>query len=473
MLISFSCENVLSFKEQQYLSMLASNKKKEDILQFNVLDYEYKKDKFLKSALIFGANANGKTNFINALSFLRDKVLFSLNEVKKDSGISISPFLFSQESIKSPNEFEIEFISNEIKYRYGLALEEENILEEWLYYTQSRETLLFHREKDKIVEKNDNSFKEINIVLEKNVLTRTKESVPLVTVLSALDGEHSTNVTDWFSNLEYMYFTAQETEFNENLRETLIYWKSNKYFQEWARPLFNAVGIHDIKFNHVEIKKQNIINFFDHQLENFDMQSKKIISQVDDLNTAELVNKNTRNIMDSLLEIIDKTIDDDVTRTSIDLDSLTIVKKFGDLTFDLPFNLESSGVKKVLYLINKLYNASFNNAILVIDEFDTHFHTLLSEYIFEYFHKTSKSLGQIIVTTHDTNLIDTNSFRRDQIWFINKNLEGISQLYSLVQYKELAIDIADRNYSREYLRGNFDAIPLFDNIEQIVKLMED
>ena len=77
------------------------------------------------------------------------------------------------------------------------------------------------------------------------------------------------------------------------------------------------------------------------------------------------------------------------------------------------------------------------------------------------------------MTTHDTNLLDTNSFRRDQIWFINKNLEGISQLYSLVQYKELAIDIADRNYSREYLRGNFDAIPLFDNIEQIVKLMED
>lgn len=95
-----------------------------------------------------------------------------------------------------------------------------------------------------------------------NILTRTKESVPLVTVLSALDGEHSTNVTDWFSNLEYMYFTAQKTEFNENLRETLIYWKSNKYFQEWARPLFNAVGIHDIKFNHVEIKKQNIINLF-------------------------------------------------------------------------------------------------------------------------------------------------------------------------------------------------------------------
>ena len=109
-----------------------------------------------------------------------------------------------------------------------------------------------------------------------------------------------------------------------------------------------------------------------------------------------------------------------------------------------------------------MYTIINNNEILVIDEFDNKFHTLLSRFIVDLFHKHNKSSSQLVLTCHDTNLLNSNLFRRDQIWFVEKNQEHESELYSLLEYKE---HYARRNdsYGKDYLLGKYGAIPLFSS----------
>ncbi|KCX74519.1 AAA domain protein, partial [Acinetobacter baumannii 940793] len=117
--------------------------------------------------------------------------------------------------------------------------------------------------------------------------------------------------------------------------------------------------------------------------------------------------------------------------------SVKVIKNIDGNEFPIPLYLESSGTIKLIHLLSALYRSSKNGEILLIDEFDVKFHTLLSKYIFKKYHDINNK-GQVIVTVHDTNLMDTNYFRRDQIWLINKNPKGESELYSLIEFKELA-----------------------------------
>ena len=119
-------------------------------------------------------------------------------------------------------------------------------------------------------------------------------------------------------------------------------------------------------------------------------------------------------------------------------------------------------------MTNREKNENKIEPILLIDEFDSKFHTLLSKEIFKLFHKHSDT-SQMIVNVQDTNLMDTSIFRRDQIWFVHKDpIAQDSQIYSLVEYK----NHIKESYSQDYLNGDFDAIPLFNSIKTVEGLME-
>ncbi|HHP0406101.1 AAA family ATPase [Acinetobacter baumannii] len=456
MLVNLTCENILSFKNTQSFSMIASQKKKDNILLDNFLNAgKEAQEQLLETALIFGANGSGKTNFIASLSYLKALVLDQLPEKE-----FITPFLLNDECADVPSELEVEFYAeNSIKYRYGLSLHKGEILEEWLYYTPlSRETLLFHRENETIIEYNSTGFFEAkDFINEENKIgDKVKSTMPFIFLLATFKGEHSSLISKWFSKIKILDIKNQESK----LKDTLAYWKENTLFKEWATPILNSLGICDIRFDHKINSAEEIIRKINEDKEN--------IKNSED-EDARLKDK-AINLFDNLIDYVNSSKVEN--KEVIDLDSIKIIKKIDNKDYAIPLKLESSGTVKLIHLLSALYNSFENGDILLIDEFDVQFHTLLSKYIFKKYHETNNK-GQIIATVHDTNLMDTNYFRRDQIWFVDKNFEGESKLYSLVEFKELASNISNKNYSNEYLVGFFNAIPLFENSTEINKLMED
>ena len=128
--------------------------------------------------------------------------------------------------------------------------------------------------------------------------------------------------------------------------------------------------------------------------------------------------------------------------------------------------MESEGTKKLIYLLGPLYDAIRKDEILVIDEFDNKFHTLLCKFIIGLYNEKNNGLSQLIITCHDTNLLSNELFRRDQIWFVEKNNKHESELYSLVEYKE-HYTRKENSYSKDYLLGKYGAIPLFSSITEL------
>ena len=174
MLISFSFSNYCSFKNVQTFSLLGSEKYQEH--PENLID-----GKFLKSSLIYGANASGKTNFIDAFYEFRDVILDSTSSEKEEPLISsITPFLLDDVSSNEPTQFEIVFKEGDVTYRYGLAFNSVQILEEWLYTKTARETEVFFREKQKIIYKKTR-FTELDSLIENDRLT-IDPTTPVISV---------------------------------------------------------------------------------------------------------------------------------------------------------------------------------------------------------------------------------------------------------------------------------------------------
>lgn len=458
MLIAFSFENILSFKNSQHFSLIATNKRKDNILHNNYFSIN-EKENLLKSSLIFGANGSGKTNILACLSNMYNIVVHSLETFKNSDLSYLPPFLLDEESRGKCSEYEIEFYAkNNIKYRYGLSLKDKIIEEEWLYYTpESRETILFHREKNKI--KASKSFAESSKFIKDGEILKTKENIPFLSVLASFDGTHSNAILDCFLSINFFDINNDE----DDLKETLRLWRDEEDFRTWATPVLKSIGIQDIRFENQTIEI----------LDNF---KNKLLEQKEKLNSLNLDNNEMKdkalNFFDGMCDFISSApIDAEKIAKDINLSSIKLIRFIDGKSFPLPFSLESSGTQKLFHLLGAMYRACKEGEILIIDEFDVKFHTLLSKYIFKLFNECGGE-GQIVATVHDTNLMDTEYFRRDQIWLMNKNGRGESQLYSLVEFKELASNILNKNYSSEYLKGFYDAIPLFDN-NQILDLTDE
>lgn len=210
MLINFSLENISSFKTTQNISMEASGLKKDAFLDENLIK---NKDKnYVKTAVIYGANASGKTNLIKSIDKLK-KIVLSFQDLKHNFTTDVTPFLLAVGDVQ-PSVFEIIFVENDIKYRYGLSISLGKIEEEWLYFNENvRETSLFYREQQNI-EFNKSSFDEANIFVEESssgvgVIKRTSPHTPFVSVLAAFESLHSTNVINFFK--KFTFFQALQT----------------------------------------------------------------------------------------------------------------------------------------------------------------------------------------------------------------------------------------------------------------------
>ena len=431
-LVSFSFKNVFSFKDAQNLSLEISPLKKDEILSGNVISS--RDNRLLKSVLVYGANASGKTNLIKAIDWFKKIVLSSYSTLDHNILEGIIPFLLDTTSLKTPIEFEVIFIEDNIKYRYGISIFNGEIIEKWLYYTQTRETMLFLREYQ-FVEYNMTKFGEAKLFIrpakgleKKWVLEKTASHIPFVSVLAFFQGVHSLNVTKFFTKIHAISGIE-----DENLGAyTFNLLKEDSEFYDWTLNILKDFNIVELVINEEKLFSQEI--------------------SLPDSNNVNLEQK------------IKFPHNIDISRIDV-----RVKKHLNDSEkmIEMPLDWESSGTRKIIHLLGPMYDTMRKGNILFIDEFDSKFHTLLSKHIFKIFHKNCKN-AQLVANVQDTHLMDTKLFRRDQIWFVHKEaIEQDSQLYSLAEYK----NAIKESYSQDYLQGDFDAIPLFGSINDIENLM--
>ncbi len=408
MLIKFSVQNYLSFKDLNTLDMLPASIGQHEEHLLCVSNY-----KLLKSAAIFGANASGKSNLFKAMGFAKIFVLESSKESQAGEKISVIPFLLSTETENEPSLFEFTFIQNNIKYRYGFRLNNTEVVDEWLFESKKiKESLLFERH---LQEFNiSNKFKEGNKVKE-----LTRKNALLLSVAAQFNGKISENILDWFLNLNII------------------------------SGLFGYSPIALDYINNPQYKDDfiDILKIADFSIEDFRLQERNI---------AEVP------------KFIQKEINRTLKETGKELKLMPEIKTLhgkynskSELVENVEFDLmhdESKGTQNLFSLLGPILETIKDGSVLIIDELESNLHPLISRFLIKMFNIKNKS-AQFIFNTHDTNLLSNKFFRRDQIYFINKNRYGQSELYSLYDYNIRY----DRTFDKDYLEGRYKAVPFIDD----------
>lgn len=425
MLIEFKITNFGPFREENLFSMVASNYDKTTLENKNVVKNKKFDVRLLKSAAIFGSNASGKTQLLNAISFMKYFVV--RGGKSKSDQLDIPRFRLDDHSESSPSSFVVVFLKNDKIFEYGFVLGKDKVIKEWLdVWITNRRTSIFFRE-DSNLKSNPLYFK-IGKIIQK--AKQVKDWNLFLTKAFEYDqpgNEIILEVSDWFDKLitiSGVDSSGYEVFTYENLENTAL---RDKYI-EFIR---NA----DFCLEDVFVKKTK----------------DNIILNEPDENEPEWVRR-ASHLMQQLRELMPES-------TVIELK--TQHKRFNeDGTFDFvefSHSDESQGTLKFIKLTGPLLDILANGGTLLIDELDTKLHPLLVEKIIEEFNSSEKNPNnaQLIFTSHNTSILDR--LRRDQLWFAKKDRYGVAIIEPLSNFKNGPRK--EENLEERYLDGRFGAIP--------------
>lgn len=409
MLIQFTVGNFLSFKEKVTLSMVKSamHDLPENVIKISN-DFE-----LLKSAVVYGANASGKSNLIYALQFMKYFAINSFRYYQKGEEIGMYSFRLNEASIPKPYFFEVVFMVDGIIYRYGFELDNKKVNKEWLYFTQKNEEKpLFMRDGLKF----NLSEKDFSEGINKE--TDTRENCLFLSLVSQLNGPISSKIINWFMKLRSASSPSVDSIFSSiekdmNLKEDVL--------------------------RFVSIADNGVIDFISEDI-------------LPDQSSDSAPQAKRKVEIKKLIYFIHNVFNE---KNEIS----------GNVNFSI--REESEGTKKMFALSVPAINALKNGEILVIDELENHLHPKLFEYIIKLFNSHSnKNNAQLIFATHNLTCMNNKCFRRDQVWFTEKNNLGESSLFSLADYKLNDKKIRnDASYSKDYMLGKYGAVPFIDEID--------
>ncbi|WP_271270475.1 AAA family ATPase [Aliamphritea hakodatensis] len=411
MLLEFRVTNFRSIKDEAVLNLSASKDK--TFIDSNTLNTDIKSiPKLLSCTALYGANASGKSNLIYALDFFKSAVIQSATQPPSKQ-INVSPFKLAAECISSPSEFEITFIKNKVRYQYGFNVTKERVVEEWLYvYKTSKPQHWFTRTFNSTTQDYDYYFGP-NITGQKDLWKRsTRHNVLFLSAAVQFNSEQLKEVYDFFEN-DMVIYNSYSVPNDEFTLIALSDDKSKKIVKDFLR---NS----DLSIENVTIVKKK-------------GRSQKI--QFNETGAPEITSEET----EFALPVFHKKND------------------HMEATFEL--SEESMGTQRLFSLAGPLLDIFESGKVLIYDELDTSLHTLMAKRIIKLFYSktVNNNSAQLIFTTHDTSLLDKKLFRRDQIWFIEKNDQHASELYPLLDFSPRK----GEDLETGYLIGRYGAIPFF------------
>lgn len=406
MLLQFTFKNFRSFKDENTLDMRAT-KVKELIHHVRKIG----KEKVLPITAIYGANASGKSNVINALQFMgmciRTSVIFGTkikDEILEFPYSDIINFSFVENADNFSSLFEITFmLTNKKKYIYGFVIDKNGFREEWLKQVKAN-----NKHEDIITRKNY----EMNVCelkqkgIKENIKTSLKKTSLIVSLGAMLNNKLCMSINEWFDNI----FIAN---FGDNYLDMIL-----------SKSIVSS-----------ELKSGTIKNLFIKYISSFD-------TSIVDYYIEE--KNNNEDNPSYIIYTYHKMIDSDKKKR-------------------IPLALESSGTQKMITLFLHFYHTLKKGGILIVDELNAKLHPLLMRAIINLFADidTNPNNAQLIFTTHDVWLMDSEILRRDEIWFTEKNSDGVSELYSFVELKgqDGKTLRKDLNFMKNYMLGKFGGVP--------------
>lgn len=411
MLIEFRVENYRSIRDEQALTMEAGRIGTTD--DHRPRHVEGHNESLLPAAVIYGANASGKTNVLLALSFMREAVIHSHKYWDADGGVPRTPFAWG-EKYNEPSLFEVTFILDRTKYAYGFTVDDKRVLEEWLFaWPKKRKQVWFERDGDDI------KFGE-SLSGPNEIVREVTRSNALFVSTAAQHGHTALlPIHYWFTIIHELHLNTRSYEQPSAFElfggsQPSVKWPDAQVLR--VRELLDIadIGIVDVKLENSESP--------------FRINGKRF-------NARKVFLKHDQ--MDE--------------RSWINLDQ------------------ESAGTQTLFHMAPYVFSALESGGVLLVDELDSSLHPLLGKTIVKLFNdpKTNPHNAQIIFTTHDTNLLGTTlgepPLRRDQIWFTEKDKSGATTLYPLTDYKPRKVE----NLERGYLQGRYGAIPFIGDLSWI------
>lgn len=412
MLVEFRVKNYRSLCDEQVLSLVASSDK--SLLESHTLTTGIKAaPHLLKSAVVYGANASGKSNLIKALQYMRNMVLESATLKPGQTFDRLRPFQLDANSAQLPTEFEISIILDGVRYQYGLAMTVQRITREYLLvYKAFKPQRWFDRRFDADTGKDVYEF-GTGLKGAKNLWEgATRPNALFLSMAVQLNSEALRPVFDWFARGLVIF--NEQSPLNPQVSIQML----QQADQRGRLCAFLAAA--DTSIADIEVRTRAVSGPTLH----IDMQAGKTEVRTEEMEEQEL----------RFLHVTDQ----------------------GRAEFDVAD--ESNGTRNLLLLAGPVLNILTQGLTLVVDELDTSLHTLLVQALVRLFHQPELNTGgaQLIFTTHDTSLLDAYGlFRRDQVWFVEKRPDQSSHLYPLLDFSPRKNEALERGY----LQGRYGALP--------------
>jgi AAA15 family ATPase/GTPase len=423
MLVEFKVGNYRSFREEQTLSLVAT---KDTELSDNCV--EQGKLQLLKAVGIYGPNASGKSNLIKALNIMRNIIR---KPAKPGGKLSVTPFKLDYTYNRKPSSFEVTFYQGELRYQYGFTATGKRICDEWLYaYPEGYAQTWFERKFNKKTGKTEWDWKSKKLKGEREKLKdKTRDNVLFLSVGAQWNNKQLTTVYEWFSEgiqiiLPSMRSPAKTIEILMRVQKDE---ESKEFYHTYMNKIMSCadLGIYGIKIKKKEIDYGKVRFPLDMPEEVREKISRDLKGKIE-VEFTHRTEPNNKLVLFSSAE-------------------------------------ESDGTRRLFELAGPWLLAVIQGKTLFVDEIESSLHPHLVRELISVIQKSEVRNGgaQLIFATHDTTLLDPELFRRDQIWFTEKDGFGSTHLYPLSDYKPRKGEAMQKGY----LAGRYGAIPIIEAFE--------
>lgn len=375
----------------------------------------------LRSAVVYGPNAGGKSNLVQAMQFMQEFVLFSAKESQEGERIDLQPFLFNEQGSGMPCEFEVLFIQDKVRYQYGFAATRERVTEEWLLaYPEGRPQRWFERSFDPKTQKEAWTFGAKFTGPKKLWQEATRNNALFLSTGVQLNSDQLKPVFSWFQRLQVIEHGAL------------------------LHPGFSVKQCEDQK------EREKILSFMN----------------AADLSIAD-IKVETRvfaeeDLPDDMPPDIRKEFREEMSGKKLfRVKFLHPVQKTDTLVW-LPIEEESDGTRKLFAYAGPWLDLLSEGRVLFVDELDNSLHSQIIRFLLGLLHssETNSKNGQVVFTSHDTSILDQQLLRRDQVWFVEKDEQNATNLYPLSDFSPRKGEALQKGY----LQGRYGALPYIGKV---------